>query len=52
MHLQRLPIKNYGYMGYVDDPLLNIVYIVICLHYMALLCTQLDYVVVSGPFFC
>ena len=27
MHLQCLPIKNYGYAGYVDDPLPNIVYI-------------------------
>ena len=27
MHLQCLPIKNYGCAGYIDDPLPNIVYI-------------------------
>ena len=29
MHLQCLPIKNYGRAGYVDDPLPNIVYMAI-----------------------
>jgi hypothetical protein len=46
--------KNYGRAGYADDPLPNIVHIAIwdaCLHCMALLCTQLNYVVVSGQFF-
>ena len=41
--------KNYGRAGYVDDPLPNIVN----MHCMALLCIQLDYLVVSDHlFFC
>ena len=42
MHLQCLPIKNYGCAGYVDDPLPNIVYIapmalyLVFLHYKVL----------------
>jgi hypothetical protein len=47
--------KIYGRAGYVDDPLPNIVHIIAiwdaCLHCKALLCTQLNYVVVSGQFF-
>jgi hypothetical protein len=46
--------KNYGRAGYVDDPLPNIVHIAIwdaCLHCVALRCTQLHYVEVSGQFF-
>ena len=44
--------KNYGRAGYVDDPLPNIHgYFDACLHCMALLCIQLDCVVVFGPFF-
>ena len=41
--------KNYGCAGYVDDPLSNTVciygYFDACLHCIALLCIQLDYVV-------
>ena len=40
MHLQCLPIKNYGCAGYVDDPLPNITYIApmaFPLHYKVLL---------------
>ena len=47
--------KNYGRAGYVDDPLPNIHCIYACLdaylHHMALLCIQLDYLVVFGPSF-
>ena len=44
-----LPIKNYGRAGYVDDPLPIIVYMAYldaCLHCVALLCIQLDSMVV------
>ena len=54
MHLQCLPIKNYGCVGYVDDCLLNTVFIApmalysefsciirFFLHFMAILCTPL-----------
>ena len=47
--------KFYGRSGYVDDPLPNIhceyCYLDACLHCIALLCIQLDCVVVLGPFF-
>ena len=52
--------KNYGRMGYVDDALLNIVYMAwhgmawlfdACLHCVALLCIQLDYMVFWTIFF-
>ena len=44
--------KFYGRAGYVDDPLPNIICSLgACLHYMALLCIQLDCVMVFGPFF-
>jgi hypothetical protein len=52
--MQCLPIKNYGRAAYRDNPLPNIVHIATwdaCLYCMALLCIQLNYVVVSGQFF-
>jgi hypothetical protein len=57
MHLQCLPIENFMCTQgrYVDDPLPNIVCIVIwdaCLLCVALLCVHLNYVVVPGQFFC
>ena len=46
---------NSTHAGYVNDPLPNIhcAYCCLgaCLHFMALLCIQLDCVVVFGPFF-
>ena len=48
--------KNYGRAGYVDDPSPNIVYMAwhgyldACLHCVALLCIQLDSMMVSGKF--
>ena len=45
--------KNYGRAGYVDDLLPNIAHIAIwdaCLHCVALLYTELNSVVVFGPF--
>ena len=46
--------KNYWCAGYVVNPLPNICvhgYLNACLHCMALLCIQLDHVMVSGPLF-
>jgi hypothetical protein len=46
--------KNYGRAAYRDDPLPSVVHIATwdaCLHCKDPLCTQLNYVVVSGQFF-
>ena len=55
MHLQCLPIKNYGRAGYVDDPFTKHCihgYLDACLHSMVYYASSSTAcVVVFGPFF-
>ena len=53
MHLQCLPIKNYGCAGYVDDPLPNILFALYgsnLLHYKVLLRVFLHFMALHAPF--